>query len=55
MLEDIAREAPMWIVEINILGRRFTHRFNDHHEVLRLTPRVAQWRQWKQRHPRAAA
>lgn len=45
----------MWIVEVNILGRRFTHRVNDRHEVFRFAPNMAQWRQWKQRHPRAAA
>jgi hypothetical protein len=55
MLDHIAREAPVWIVEVNVLGRRFTHRVNDRPEVLRLTPRLAQWRPWKQRNPRPAA
>ncbi len=45
----------MWTVEVNVLGRRFTHTVNDRPEAFRLTPRVTQWRQWKQRHPRAAA
>ena len=42
----------MWIVEVNVLGRRFTFRGNDHREVFRLAPHLTQWRQWK---PRAAA
>lgn len=44
----------MWIVEINFLGRRFTRRFSHRPEVSRLSPRIAHWRQWKQRHLRAA-
>lgn len=45
----------MWIVEVNVLGHRFTHRVGDRPELFRLTPRVVQWRQWKHRQPRAAA
>lgn len=55
MLEDIAREVPMWIVEVNVLGRKFTRTVNDRPAALRRTPRMTQWRQWKQRHPGAAA
>ncbi|GLP81119.1 hypothetical protein TUM20984_25390 [Mycobacterium antarcticum] len=58
MLGYIAREAPMWIVEINVLGRKFTHTVGDVSvpslPPLR-APRVAQWRHGKQRHPGAAA
>jgi hypothetical protein len=45
----------MWIVEVNVLGRRFTHRFADRSDALRLNPLVAPWRQWKQRPPRDVA
>ena len=46
----------MWIVEANVLGRRFTHTVNHYRpDVLRRTPRTMQWRQWKQRRPGAAA
>ncbi|MGH3640186.1 MAG: hypothetical protein ACRDUX_14275 [Mycobacterium sp.] len=55
MHDHIAREAPVWIVEVNVLGRRFTHRVNDRLEVLRLTPRLAQWRPRKKCNPQAAA
>lgn len=45
----------MWIIEVNVLGRRFTQRVGDHHQNLRLPPRMAQLRQLKVRLPRAAA
>ena len=46
----------MWIVEINVLGRRFTHRVNERPDAFRLAPHVTQWRPWKQRpESRAAA
>jgi hypothetical protein len=45
----------MWIVEVNVLGRRFTHTVNDRPKTLRCTPRTAQWRHWRPRHPGAAA
>ncbi|HYO02597.1 MAG TPA: hypothetical protein VET27_12260 [Mycobacterium sp.] len=45
----------MWIVEINVLGRRFTHTVGDRPDPSLRTPRMTQWRHWKQRHPRAAA
>jgi hypothetical protein len=45
----------MWIVEVNVLGRRFTRTVNGRPATLGRTPRMPQWRQWKQRHPGAAA
>ncbi len=48
----------MWIIEVNILGRRYVRHVNPvgpGSEALRLPPRLAPWRQWKQRPPRAAA
>ena len=44
----------MWIIEVNVLGRRFTQRVGDH-QAFRLPPRMAQLRQLKVRLPRAAA
>jgi len=45
----------MWIVEVNVLGRRFTHRFDGRPAVPRFTPRLPQRRRGKWREPRAAA
>jgi hypothetical protein len=45
----------MWTVEVNVLGRRFTHTIGDRPDALRLSPRLSQWRQRRTRHPRAAA
>jgi hypothetical protein len=48
----------MWVIEVNILGRRYIRHVNsvrDGAEALRLPPRLVPWRQWKQRPPRAAA
>jgi hypothetical protein len=45
----------MWMIEVNVLGHRFTHTVNDRPEVRRLAPHLPQWRQWKPRNPRAAA
>jgi hypothetical protein len=55
MLDRIAREADMWIIEVNILGRRYTLHVNHRPEATRLAAGIAPWRQWKQRIPRAAA
>jgi hypothetical protein len=52
MLDDIAREAPVWIIEVNVLGRRYTRHVKDRRETLRLRPRLVEWRL---RHLRAAA
>lgn len=45
----------MWIVEVNVLGRRYTRTIHDRPELGRLGTRIPQWRQWKLRQPRAAA
>jgi hypothetical protein len=45
----------MWTVEVNVLGRKFTRTANDRPAAIRSTPRLTQWRQWKPRHPGAAA
>ena len=49
----------MWTVEINVLGRKFTHTIGhvtgDRPDLPLRTPRMTHWRQWKQRHPGAAA
>ena len=45
----------MLLVEVNVLGLRFTRAFQDRRQVLRHTPRLPQWRQWRAAHPRAAA
>jgi hypothetical protein len=45
----------MWMVEVNVLGRRFTHTVSGRPDALRHAAHLPQWRQWKPRHPRAAA
>ena len=45
----------MLLVEVNVLGLRFTRAFQGHREALRHTPRLPQWAQWRSGHPRAAA
>lgn len=45
----------MWVVEVNVLGRRFTQRIGDRQQALRFAPRLAHLRQRKVRLPRAAA
>jgi hypothetical protein len=56
MLADIAREAPVLIIEVNVLGRRYTRhvkgRGRGRGTTLRVPPRLVEWRL---RHPRAAA
>jgi hypothetical protein len=44
----------MWIVEINVLGRRFTYRPREHARDFRLTPRTVQSRLAQLRHTRFA-
>jgi hypothetical protein len=44
----------VWIVEINVLGRRFTHHLNARPATPRLVPTLTNWRTRKQRAPRAA-
>jgi hypothetical protein len=45
----------MWIVEINVLGRRFTHEVRDRREAFKFSPRSVQARLSHMRQPRAAA
>jgi hypothetical protein len=46
----------MWIVELNVLGHRFTRQVPDHRaKALSLNPRAVQSRLAQLRHPRAAA
>jgi len=45
----------MWIVEVNVLGRRFTYRTHDHAKKLRQTQRTVQSRLAHLRHVRTAA
>lgn len=45
----------MLLVEVNVLGLRFTRSFSDRREVLRHSPRLHQWRQWRPGHRRAVA
>jgi hypothetical protein len=46
----------MWTVELNVLGRRFTRTAGQRPEqAVRRTARLVTWRQWRQRHPGAAA
>ena len=43
----------MWVVEVNILGRRFTHQVDDRREALKVRSRAAQSRLSQLRRPRA--
>jgi hypothetical protein len=46
----------MWIVELNVLGHRFTREVPGHGaKAFSLNPRVVQSRLAQLRHPRAAA
>jgi hypothetical protein len=45
----------MWIVEINVLGRRFTHEVRNSREAFKFSPRGMQARLSHMRNPRAAA
>lgn len=45
----------MWIVEVNVLGRRFTHQVQDHRDRLRDRSRAVQTRLTQLRRPRIAA
>ncbi|MDT5195565.1 MAG: hypothetical protein QOH20_2319 [Mycobacterium sp.] len=44
----------MWIVEVNILGRRFTYRGPNQTRAFRLSPRTVQSRLAQLRHVRVA-
>ncbi|WP_173007870.1 hypothetical protein [Mycolicibacterium sp. P1-18] len=45
----------MWVVEVNVLGRRFSYTVADRHRPLPGTARVAQWRDRMHRQSGAAA
>lgn len=45
----------MWVIEVNVLGRRFTQRVNEGRDGFRIAPRITDWRKGKARDPRAVA
>lgn len=45
----------MWIVEINILGRRFTREVHDRRGAFPLTPRLVQTRLTQRLHTKSRA
>ena len=44
----------MWIVELNVFGRKFTRQVSDRPKGLRVTPHNVQTRLSQLRHPKAA-
>jgi hypothetical protein len=56
MITAIDKEAPMWVVEFNVAGRRFTHEVHVHprRPKFRLRPRSFSWRPSQLRDARAA-
>jgi hypothetical protein len=44
----------MWVIEVNVLGRRFTRRLGDGPRAFRFPPHSMQMRLSQLRHPRAA-
>ena len=45
----------MWIIEVNVVGRRFTYVVPDRYRPsFRFNPRAMHWRAPQVRHPRAA-
>ena len=52
MVFVIDEEAPMWIIEVNIAGRRFTHEVYARRRAIRL--RRFGWRPAQTQQPRAA-
>ena len=45
----------MWIIEVNVVGRRFTRSVPDlHRPSFRFNTRAVHWRPSQLRHPRAA-
>jgi hypothetical protein len=55
MLFLIDREAPMWIVEVNFAGRRFTHEVHGpRRPLLGFRARSLGWRPSPVRDPRVA-
>ena len=47
--------GAMWIVEVNIFGRRFTHQVHDRREALKARSRAVQTRLSHRRNPQAVA
>ncbi len=45
----------MWIVEVNVFGRRFIRRIHDRPEDYGIPARLTPWRPRKLRAPRTAA
>jgi len=45
----------MWTVELNVLGRRFTHQAHDRREAFKFSPRGVRSRLSQLRESRAAA
>jgi hypothetical protein len=55
MVFGIDREAPMWIVEVNFAGRRFTHEVHGpRRPFFHFSPRNFSWRSPLLRDSRAA-
>ena len=44
----------MWVIEVNVLGRKFTRRVGDTQSAFRFTPQTVQTRLSQLRNPRAA-
>jgi hypothetical protein len=44
----------MWVIEVNVLGRRFTREVGERPKPFRFTPHDVQMRLSQLRHPRAA-
>jgi hypothetical protein len=55
MLGTIFREAPMWVVEVNVLGRRFSCTVDYRRRPQPGHARVVPWRDRMQRQSGAAA
>jgi len=55
MLGTIVREAPMWVVEVNVLGRRFSCTVDYRRRPQPGHARVVPWRDQIRRQPGAAA
>jgi len=55
MLDTIVREAPMWVVEVNVLGRRFSCTVDSRRRPLPGHARMGSWRDRVHRQSGAAA
>jgi hypothetical protein len=54
MMTVIEKEAPMWVVEFNVAGRRFTHEVRTRRPKFHFSPRGFGWRPSQLRDTRAA-